>query len=241
MLAPSGPALIGGAIHLGSHPLADAPASGSGRGLHYTAVGKMLDLWVWHAALGPETDLLQDGFLGPPLPFTQAQMAGDARYLGGIGEDDPDRLVARTNFRPPPAATDGTVLPLRLPRPGAATTNADAIKLDPEDSDPLDVDSPWGLGLADTVPYTSAANDRIPDGTVIPGAIVDDFLSAGPDDAIARGAWAGGHWVLEVRRSLEGGDRDLEIKSGTMVWFAVFDHSQTRHTYHLRPLIVEIQ
>lgn len=240
MLAPSGLALIGGAIHLGARPLAGAPASTTGRGLHYTAPGKLVDLWIWHAAAGAMTDRIEDGFLGPPLPFTTAQMAGTTRYLGGIGEDDAPHPVAMTNFQPAPGATNGVVLPLRLPIAQASAAGGDTIRTDAGESDPPARDGLWAVRASETVPYSSAADAALPDDAVIPGLIIDDSVKPGPYDVTGHATWAGGHWFLELRRSLEGGDKDLSIKSGMMLWFAVFDHAQSRHTYHLRPLILEL-
>ncbi|MEO8241180.1 MAG: ethylbenzene dehydrogenase-related protein [bacterium] len=238
MLAPPGVQLIGGAIHLGKRPLSEAPASMTGRGLHYTAAGKMVDLWIWHAALGALTDRVQDDYLGPPLPFSAEQMAGQERYLGGIGEDDPSRPVGTKNFAPEPGADAGEVLPLTLPATGPVTT--DQISAGADVSDPPEQDQLWAIRYSQARPYSPGEDSRFPDGAVIPGVVVDDSVLPGPQDVVARGKWAGGHWVLELRRSLKGGPKDIAFADGTMLWFAVFDHSQSRHTYHLRPLIVEM-
>lgn len=238
MLAAPGVPLIGGAIHLGKQPLPEAPASMTDRGLHYTAPGKMVDLWIWHAAVGALTDRVQDDFVGPPLPFTPDQMQGKERYFGGIGEDDPSRPVATNNFVPAPGADGDGVLPLKLPWLGPTTI--DEIKPDANVSDPPEQSSLWAIRSSASRPYVHGQDDELPVGTVIPGAIVDDSIEPGPQDVVARGNWAGGHWVLELRRSLEAGNKDIAFEDGILLWFAVFDHSQSRHTYHLQPLIVEM-
>jgi hypothetical protein len=241
MLAPPGRELIGGAIHLGSRPLDGGPASTTGRGLHFTARGKMVDMWIWHAALGAATDRIQDAFLGAPRAFTEAELSGANRYLGGIDIDEPDHPVAMMNFEESSRSVDGTVTPLRLPRSPGDALAAGAIKQSSQDSDPPDHISLWSLGKSKSVPYSKTADKALPDGTVIPGVIAGDEFVEGSNDVIGRGKWAGGQWVLELRRSLDASDNDVPIKNGTMLWFAAFDHSQSRHTYHLRPLVLEMQ
>jgi hypothetical protein len=34
---------------------------------------------------------------------------------------------------------------------------------------------------------------------------------------------------------------DVEIKSGSLMWVAAFDHSEKRHTRHLRPFRLELE
>lgn len=238
MLANPGVALIGAGIHLGEAPLEGAPASTTGRGLHFAGPGTWVDLWQWHAALGAVTDRVEDGYLGEPKTPTAAQMAGQERYFGGIGLDDPANPVARTNFVPAPEDGPGAVEPVYLPWAGSGTV-AD-IKADEGLSD---ADAPgrvWAVRASTGKPHTPEIDASFADGSVVPGVFVDDSVEPGPEDVTARGTWAGGRWVLEIRRSLTPGTRDIAFADGTMLWFAVFDHSQTRHTYHLRPLIVEM-
>lgn len=238
MLARPGLPLIGGAIHLGKAPLPGGPPSMTGRGLHYTDAGKMVDLWVWHAAFGALTDRVQDSYIGPPRAFTAAQLAGAERYMGGIGDDDPAHPVATLNFKQPTEVAPGHVLPLTLPTASALTLNQ--INLDADVSAPSTQANLWAVRQSALKPYSPAENAALPAGSVIPGTILDDITQPGPKDVVARGYWAGGHWVLELKRSLEAGEKDLTFSDGIMLWFAVFDHSQSRHTYHLRPLIVEM-
>ena len=47
--------------------------------------------------------------------------------------------------------------------------------------------------------------------------------------------------MLEISRPLVSGVNDISINSGTLMWLAAFDHAQTRHTYHLRPLKLELE
>src|ERR1700685_3301058 len=90
-------------------------------------------------------------------------------------------------------------------------------------------------------PYSKAADDSIPVGAIIPGIIIRDKPDA--DDTSVRGVarWAAGRWTLEVvRRLYTGGNNDVPIKSGTLMWLAAFDHAETRHSRHLRPLRLEV-
>jgi hypothetical protein len=238
MLASPGLPLIGGAIHLGTKPLQGAPASTTGRGLHYTAPGKMVDLWVWHAAYGVQTNMVEDLFIGPPRSFTAAQMAGSERYMGGIGADDPDHPLAKPNFVTATGVSPGHVQPLNLPT--ASQISLADINLDTDVSVPISKGNLWTVRQSGSQPFSPAGDARFPPGSVIAGTVIDDDATPGPNDVTARGAWAGGHWILELKRSLQPGKNDLAFKDGTMLWFAVFDHSQSRHTYHIRPLIVEM-
>ncbi len=53
--------------------------------------------------------------------------------------------------------------------------------------------------------------------------------------------WAAGRWTLEVaRRIYTGSQYDVPIKTGTLMWVAAFDHSEKRHTRHLRPFRLEV-
>ncbi|MCB1339456.1 MAG: hypothetical protein KDK10_19030 [Maritimibacter sp.] len=239
MLANPGVALIGGGIHLGARPLEGGPASTTGRGLHYTGPGSFVDLWQWHAALGAVTTRVEDGYIGAPKPPSAAEMAGQARYLGGIGLDDPARPVAMSNVVPAPEDGARAVEPVYLPWAGTGTV-AD-IRADEGLSDADEPGRVWAVRASAAKPHSPEVDARFADGSVVPGVFVDDSVDLGPQDVTARGAWAGGRWVLEIRRSLAPGEHDIAFADGTMLWFAAFDHSQTRHTYHLRPLIVEMR
>ena len=53
----------------------------------------------------------------------------------------------------------------------------------------------------------------------------------------AVGDWKDGHWTLEVRRALDTrSSYDVPISDGVYLWVSVFDHTQTRHSWHVRPL-----
>jgi hypothetical protein len=82
----------------------------------------------------------------------------------------------------------------------------------------------------------------IPVGTVIPGVLVHDQVAPRNNDVQGFGRWAAGRWTLQVKRRLRTDSiYDVEIKSGTLMWVAAFDHSEKRHTRHLRPLRLELE
>ena len=49
-------------------------------------------------------------------------------------------------------------------------------------------------------------------------------------------------WTLEIVRRLNTGSAyDVEIKSDVLMWVAAFDHSEKRHTRHLRPFRLRLE
>ncbi len=241
MLAASGRAIIGAAIHLAQKPLPQAPGAITGRGLHYTPDGTSLDLWDWDAAINGVTAHVQDNRVGPPLKPTVAQEEGVERYAGGIRRD-PGVAVAGLNFvYRSDNDSDRDIVPLRLPETFGTDPLSELFNGNPAHSAGAGEASRWALPISRSRPYSAEIDAEIPDGTIIPGVLVNDELPATGDDVVSAGQWAGGHWVVEFRRSLRGGETDVQIKTGTLMWLAAFDHSQTRHTYHLRPLKLELE
>jgi Ethylbenzene dehydrogenase len=238
MLSPPGPTLIGAAIHLGLQPIAGAPRSASGRGLHYTTNGGILDVWEWDAVAAGISSAVQDAHVGAPAEPTAAQIAGAQRYAGGFAFDG-DSLASSTNYAI--RAAEGGVVPVRLPQPSAVLPLQSMLSSAPSHSAGVNEIGIWGLPLTNSTPYAESRDKAIPDGTVIPGVIVDDTSGSGADTVTAAAQWAGGRWILEMSRSLKGGSQDIVIATGTLMWLAAFDHSQTRHSYHLRPMKLEVE
>jgi len=85
--------------------------------------------------------------------------------------------------------------------------------------------------------------DRIiPEGTIIPGVIIAGQYSGDRADVRCAGRWAAGRWALEAVRKLSvDSPYDIAIESGTYLRVAAFDHTQIRHTRHVRPLRLEVQ
>jgi ethylbenzene dehydrogenase len=241
MLAASGSALIGGAIHLEpGGTIKGTMGSTTQRGFHYTKSG-VLDIWEWNAVANAVTPKLQDAFLGPPLEPTVEQKRGKQRYTGGFALD-PGPFVLVSNFADAiPPTSDLTVVPHRLPDNRKMLSQKAKHSIVEGHSSSKDEVGQWALPLSTSVPYSLRADGELPDGSMIPGVVVNDILTTEEREVQGVGHWAGDQWVLELRRALGGEKTDVAIKSDTLMWLAAFDHSQTRHTYHLRPLKLELE
>ena len=227
-------------FHASPHPIENAPATMSGRGLHYTTVeGVYADVWQWKATSGGPTGWMDDDHFGPPVEPTELQVKNQAPYRGGFAPD-PGTANYRDNFVLPPDAA-GFVKPLRLPKDVVATENAmGLINLDPDvgESD----GARWFMMEADTVPYTPELDRQIPVGTIVPGVIISGDYTGDRADVRCAARWASGHWALEVARRLDTRSKyDIPIKSGVFMRVAPFDHSQIRHTRHVRPIRIEVE
>ncbi len=230
-------------FHVGPRPLADKPATLSGRGLHYTTnPDASVEVWQWKASSSGQYGWVDQDRFAMPVEPTVAQSEGRSPYRGGYITDPRAERVYWTNFET--QSVGGyrqAVQPRRLPKNWNTTTIAmGRIDLDPGHSD--DEGSRWSMTEAESEPYSVARDGQIPVGTVIPGLIV----AAPPDQSFrdVRGAarWAAGRWVLEISRSLRG-DRPgaVAISTGTYMRLAAFDHAQSHHTRHLRPILLEVE
>jgi hypothetical protein len=236
--------LAGGrTFHPGPQPVAGAPATMSGRGLHYTPSG-YADVWQWKATSGA-AGWMDDAHFGPPLAPTPMQAANVVPYKGGFATD-PGTANYRDNFAIEADTSGGPrrsrlIAPMRLPKVVAATTDAMGdIDLDPNhgESD----GARWYMTDKDSVPYSTDADARIPTGTVIPGVILGGEFSGDRADVRCAARWASGLWALEVKRRLDTTSKfDVPIKSGVFMRVAAFDHSQIRHTRHVRPIRIEVE
>jgi hypothetical protein len=231
-------------FHAGPHPIPNAPATMTGRGLHFTEAG-YVDVWQWKATSGGPTGWIDDAHVGPPADPTPMQAANIMPYKGGFAPD-PGTANYRDNFTVTADNADGTyrshlIAPLRLPRDIAEVTAAmGSIDLDPNhgESD----GARWFMTAAESVPYSADADARLPIGTVIPGVIVDGEFSGDRADIRCAARWASGHWALEVARRLDTSSKyDVPIRSGVFMRVAAFDHSQIRHTRHVRPIRLEVE
>jgi len=244
LLTTSDVTLAGGrTFHPGPQPVAGAPATMSGRGLHYTEAG-YADVWQWKATSGA-AGWMDDAHFGPPLNPTPMQAANVVPYKGGFAPD-PGTASYRDNFTVEADTTGGPrrsrlIAPLRLPKVVAATRDAMGdIDLDPNhgESD----GARWFMTEKDSVPYSTDADARIPMGTVIPGVILSGEFSGDRADVRCAARWASGLWALEVKRRLDTTSQfDVPIKTGVFMRVAAFDHSQIRHTRHVRPIRIEVE
>jgi len=244
LLTASDVTLAGGrTFHPGPQPVAGAPATMSGRGLHYTATG-YADVWQWKAT-SSAAGWMDDAHFGPPLDPTPMQAANVVPYKGGFAPD-PGTANYRDNFAVEADTSGGPrrsrlVAPLRLPKVVAATTDAlGDIDLDPNhgESD----GARWFMTEQDSVAYSTDVDARIPIGTVIPGVILGGEFSGDRADVRCAARWASGLWALEVKRRLDTTSQfDVPIKTGVFMRVAAFDHSQIRHTRHVRPIRIEVE
>ncbi len=231
-------------FHASPHPIPEAPATMTGRGLHFT-VGDTgyVDVWQWKATSGGPTGWMDDAHFGPPVEATPMQAQNIVPYKGGFAPDPgvanyTDNFVANAD-----AAGDGRriVTPRRLPRDLAATATA----MGETDLDPNHGESDgarWFMTEAESMPYSSELDTRVRVGTVIPGVIVAGEFSGDRADVRCAARWASGHWALEVARRLDTHSQyDVPLQTGIFMRVAAFDHSQIRHTRHVRPIRLEVE
>jgi hypothetical protein len=232
-----------GVTHLGSHPLpADKPRPFNERGFHYTTDGSTKDLWQWKASRGGMLGRVDDQFMGPPYEPSAAEASYNARYQGGYW-NDPGRAYYSYNYKFFKKGYHGPVEVLRLPKDLKKTVaNLGKYDLDPDSSD--DENGRWYLFDTETDPYTKEADARIPVGTVLPGVIISGKYEGDRADLVGASKWKDGYWTLEVTRRLKTGskyDKDFNPEDSLYMWVSVFDHTQTRHSRHPRPVRVVTQ
>jgi len=228
-------------FHASPQPIPDTPATASGRGLHYTtADGVYADVWQWKATSGGPTGWMDDMHFGPPLTPTPIQVENRTPYRGGFAPD-PGEANYSDNFVADARSAGASVIPRRLPSNLAGTTAAmGAIALDPNvgESD----GARWFMTETDSVPYSPETDRDIPVGTVIPGVILNGNFSGDRGDIRCAARWAAGHWALEVARRLDTqSSYDVPLRTGVFMRVAAFDHSQIRHTRHVRPIRLEVE
>ncbi len=239
LAAPAIP-VVGSAIHLSPQPLADYPASASGRGMHFTQ-GGIADVWVWRASHGGAIGMLEDAHFTAPLEPTPAQRSGKEPYRGGFDADAADDCI-EDNFNGAVSAdANATIEPKWLPR--SITRMAEALGLADNDASASEaVDARWWMGPDEVIAYSPEADAALPPGTVIPSIVITCTPTGDSADVTGVAGWAAGRWTLELVRRLETGSvSDLPLASGTMLWLAAFDHAATRHTRHTRPIILDLQ
>jgi len=232
-----------GATHLGPKPLDDKPSSLNQRGLHYTSDGSIIDMWQWKASRGGLLGYMDDQYIGPPREPTVDEAAKRARYQGGYW-NDPGRAFYSYNFGfEGPGGYAGPVTPKRLPIDPAATMAA-LGRFDAKNPELIyDEGTRWWLTETDSAPYTAEADARIPVGTIMPGVLILGAYEGDRAQIRAGARWKDGYWTLEASRDLKTGsayDVDFEPGKPIYLWVAVFDHTQTRHTRHVRPIALKL-
>jgi hypothetical protein len=227
-------------FHASPQPVPGAPSTMTGRGLHFTG-GAYVDVWQWKATSGA-TGWMDDDHFGPPETPSPMQVADAEPYRGGFAPD-PGIANYSDNFDRPTstAVGDPIVRPRRLPRDLAATiAQMGQLSLDPDvgEGDA----ARWFMTRDDTVPYTAEVDRLIPVGTILPGVIVSGDFSGDRADVRCAARWASGYWALEVARRLDTKSKyDVPLRSGVFMRVGAFDHSQIRHTRHVRPIRLEVE
>jgi hypothetical protein len=229
-------------FHASPHPIPGAPSTMTGRGLHYTAAGGLADVWQWKATSGGPTGWMDDDYFGPPREPTPMQVSNAAPYRGGF-TPDPGAANYSDNFtmQPDPTGEGVMFVPRRLPRNLAAIQAAlGQVARDPDvgESD----GARWFMTEAESAPFTPELDRFVPVGTVVPGVIIAGDFSGDRADVRCAARWASGHWALEVARRLDTQSQyDVPLRSGIFMRVAAFDHSQIRHTRHVRPIRIEVE
>jgi Ethylbenzene dehydrogenase/Prokaryotic cytochrome b561 len=230
-------------FHASPQPVANAPATMTGRGLHYTpGEGVYADVWQWKATSGGPTGWMDDDHFGPPVAPTPQQVNHTVPYKGGFAPD-PGSANYSDNFVFSHDAASGSriVTPRRLPKNLAATTAAmGQITLDPNvgESD----GARWFMMESESDSYTPERDRQIPVGTVLPGVIIAGDFTGDRADVRCAARWASGHWALEVARRLDvQSEYDVSLKTGVFMRVSAFDHTQIRHTRHVRPIRLEVE
>ena len=232
-----------GVTHFGQKPLADKTAPFHARGYHYTTDGSYVDMWQWKASRGGHLGYVDDQYIGPPRDMTPAEAQGKARYQAGYW-NDPGRAFYSYNYAgEPPGGYRSPAKMQRLPKDWKAVVAAmGKFDLNPDSSD--EEGSKWWMTEAETVPYSKELDDTIPVGTVLPGVLVMGNYEGDRADVRGAARWKDGMWTLETSRNLKTGskfDKDFVPGNNLYMWLAVFDHTQTRHTRHHRPVRIVTQ
>ncbi len=226
----------GGSTHMGAKPLGDKPASFHRRGLHYTTDGSLVDVWQWKASRGGMLGKVDDMFFGPPLEPNEGQAAGKKRYSAGYAADEGKSFYIYNYEGSPDTGYSGLVGVKRLPVDHVKMAGLMGnIDMSTEATD--DEGSQWWMFEAESVPYTEEKDAEIPVGAVIPGVLIVGEYSGSRADLSGASKWKDGYWTLEVVRDMDTGHhQDLAMRDGLYMWLSVFDHNQTRHTRHSRPV-----
>ncbi|MES9880697.1 MAG: ethylbenzene dehydrogenase-related protein [Sedimenticola sp.] len=223
MLSRDGSIAGGHSTHLGPKPLGNLPAALNARGYHYTNDGTIRDVWHWKSvrsglAMGPVIGMFGDSYFGPPRPLRQ----GHVRYTAGYYQDPVESGGYTSNWL---WYNDDFITPRRLPLKPDLLENRDDSYLE------------W----YETRAYR-LEDDQYPIGTLLPSVLSIDRIEGDRADVLAAATWKDGYWTLEASRALNTGSTfDLPIETGVYLWVSVFDHVQTRHSYHLHPVKIRVK
>lgn len=202
---------------------------GATRGGHRTGEKNLLDVWHWKSVRNHGFANLDDAFFGADLK----PIPGQRRYTWGYASDP---LWAGSYVENWDYFLTDVVRPLRLPRKPERLQEFQTAASENGAHDPV-----FGMHWIETQPYHESL-DQYPLGTVMPSVVWYHPNEGDRADVRAAGVWKDGFWQLEMARNFEtDSNYDLTISNDTYFWFASFDHSQIRHTYHLRPLRLRLE
>ena len=213
-------------IHLGLQPLKKYPISRSGRGYHYTE-GQTYDVWQWKAVRTNSLYQADDAYFASPWLARECE----PRYVAGFHYDPKLRGGYTYNWA---FFLENGIRPKRLPRSSRHIFKQDNT------ANTLASQRPMWMRWSDATPYSDKL-DRINNESMMPSILSLEPFQGDRGDVGARGQWQNGFWHLEISRALKtDSDYDVEISDGVYVWFSVFNHAQTRHSYHLRPIKLKL-
>lgn len=198
-----------------------------GRGGHVMPKGEFVDVWHWKSVRNHEMNKLDDAFFADKLPSMPSQQ----RYSWGYTSDPLEAGGSQSNWK---YLKTGVMEPIRLPREpdGLKTFQDTGVKREDEQG--------FGLYWNRTQPYDRKIDDY-PIGTIMPSVLWTYSNNGDRGNVRAAGKWHDGFWHLELYRNFASeSEYDKLIEDGSYFWFSTFNHSQTRHTYHLRPLRLEL-
>jgi len=233
----------GGVTSMGPKPLEGMPGALNGRGLHYTTDGSIADMWQWKASRGGHLGKMDDMHIGPSYPATEKMKAGTERFSAGYLQD-PGKAFYVYNYKGEgPGGYRGPVTLLRLPKDYKATVaKLGKIDLTPGASD--EEGTQWWMLENETAPYSKELDAAIPVGTVLPSTLIMGTYEGDRAEVDVAPKWKDGWWTLEARRKLKSTSKyDVDFTEGKplYMWVSVFDHNQTRHTRHVRPVKLELR
>lgn len=210
-------------IHLGKKPLSNAPEPRHQRGYHYTTDQSYLDIWHWKAVRSDLYFQADDNFFGPPIPINN----NAPRYLAGYQKDPSWSGGVINNYE---FFNKNTITPLRIPSSSRYVSNSGNKQIKQT------------MRWVDSEKYQAELmHSRFKEGQQIPSIIHMGAYEGDRGDVGAKGHWENGYWTVELMRKLDTqSPYDVSIKNNTYMWFATFNHSQTRHSYHLWPLKLKL-
>ena len=200
-------------------------------------------MWQWKASRGGMLGRVDDQYIGPPRDASADEAAYKARYQGGYW-NDPGRAFYSYNYKFFAKDYKGPVEVLRLPKDWKKTQDQlGKFNLDPNSQRRRERALEHERSTR-PMPYTKEADAKIPVGTVMPGVLISGNYEGDRGDLVGGSRWKDGYWTLELARKLKTGskyDKDFVAGKDIYMWVAAFDHVQTRHTRHPRPVRIVTQ